>query len=109
MKFKLTTYKTFKGPENIVELIKKKNSQAVIYQNNKPVFFVDCFDLQTESNVLMNSLVLCNKRHMRDVIKEISIKNNINLSIKKAPRFSIESKSEIIELNLPPLPEEWLN
>ena len=109
MKLKSTTFKTLKGSKEIIEPIKKKSTQAVIYQDETPSFFVDCFDLQTEANVLMNSLVLCNRRHIVDVISDISKKNNVNLSIKEAPFFSIEKGSEIIELDLPPLPEEWLN
>ena len=109
MKFKLTTYKTLRGPKKIIETVKKKSTQAVIYQDDNPTFFVDCFDLQTESNVLMNSLVLCNQKHMVDVVESISKKNNVNLSIKERPMFSIHNGSEIIELDLPPFPEEWLN
>lgn len=108
MKFKLKFYKTLKSTHQIVETIKKKQTQAIVYKDNEPMYFVDCFDLQTEANVLMNSLVLCQQQALTDVIKIISKKNNVNLSIKKKPVFSRETGSEIIELNLPPLPEEWL-
>ena len=109
MKFNLTTYKTLKGKEEIIELIDKKDTKAIIYKDNKPAYFVDCFDLQTEANVLMNSLVLCQRNTMPFVINAISKKNNINLEVKEIPFFSIKSGSKIIELDLPPLPEEWLN
>ena len=109
MQFKLTTYSTLLGSKKIIETIKKKSTQAIIYKDDKPAFFVDCFDLQTESNVLMNSLVLCSKRHMVDVINDISKKNNVNLQIKTAPTLSRRKATELIELDLPPLPEEWLN
>jgi len=108
MKFKLTKYRTLTGSVEILETKKKKNTEAIIYKDNKPAFFVDCFDLQTEANVLMNSLVLCQKRSMTGVIDYISKKNNVNLSIKKAPLISLGSSSEVKELDLPPLPEEWL-
>ncbi|TYP99552.1 hypothetical protein C7447_101152 [Tenacibaculum adriaticum] len=109
MTYNLTTYRTITGKKQILETKKKKSTEAIIYQDGKPAFFVDCFDLQTESNVIMNSLVLCQQRSMNTVIKEIAQKNNINLSIKGTPLFVIKKTSEIKELELPPLPEEWLN
>jgi len=109
MKFNLTTYKTLKGKQEILELIQQKKTQAIIYKDNTPSFFVDCFDLQTEANVLMNSLVLCQKKTISCVIDIISKKNKINLEVKEAPLLSIKSDSKTVELDLPPLPEEWLN
>lgn len=109
MRYKLTTYKTLTGQRQILELPKKKNSKAIIYKDDQPSFYVDCFDLQTESNVIMNSLVLCQQQSMQSVIKQIADKHKINLSIKKAPTFAIEIRNEIKDIELPPLPEEWLN
>ena len=109
MTFKLTTYKTLKGTKEILELKKKKSTEAIIYKDETPCFYVDCFDLQTESNIIMNSLVLCQQRKLTDVIKEISKKNNVNLSIQEAPFLSIEKSVKYTEIELPPLPESWLN
>lgn len=109
MTYKLTTYKTLTGTKKILELKKRKKTEAIVYKNNEPAFHIDCFDLQTESNVIMNSLVLCQKRSINEVVKEIAIKNNVDLSIKEAPLFSIEKSFEFKELDLPPLPENWLN
>ncbi|CAL2089539.1 hypothetical protein [Tenacibaculum sp. 190524A02b] len=109
MVYKLTTYKTLTGTKQILELQKKKRTEAIVYKGNQPAFFVDCFDLQTESNVKMNSLVLCQKRSIEEVIKDISKRNNIDLSVKEAPLFSIEKSYEYREVELPPLPENWLN
>lgn len=108
MNFKLTTYKTLSGKKRILETVKKKSTQAIIYKDDEPAFFVDCFDLATEANIIMNDLVLCEKRSMSGVVKYIGEKNNVNLSIKEAPLFAVESSSEIKEIDLPPLPEEWL-
>ncbi|CAM1334155.1 hypothetical protein [Tenacibaculum aestuariivivum] len=109
MTFKLTTYKTLKGIRKILELKEKKNTEAIIYKDDIPSFYVDCFDLKTESNVIMNSLVLCKQQSMSNVIKEIGRKNNVNLHIPVAPLLSYEKSAEYTELELPPLPESWLN
>ncbi|CAM1359530.1 conserved hypothetical protein [Tenacibaculum litopenaei] len=109
MTFKLTTYKTLTGTKEILELTQKTRTEAIVYHNNQPAYHVDCFDLQTESNVIMNSLVLAQKRSISEVIKDIAKKNNVDLAIKEAPIFSIEKSSEMREVELPPLPENWLN
>ncbi|WP_272150765.1 hypothetical protein [Tenacibaculum aiptasiae] len=108
MKFKLTTYKTIRGTKEILELKKNKATEAIIYKDDFPCFYVDCFDLLTESNVMMNNMVLCRQQKLKEVIKEISRRNKVNLSIRKAPFFSIKKKVEFRELELPPLPKVWL-
>lgn len=109
MNFKLTTYKTLTGKKEILETSQQKNTQAVVYQNDQPSFWVDCFDLQTESNVQMNYLVLCQKRSMKEVIKEIAKRNNVNLNIPEAPLLSVKTVSIDKDVELPPLPLDWLN
>ncbi|MFY7671227.1 hypothetical protein ACOSP6_09115 [Tenacibaculum sp. MEBiC06402] len=109
MTFKLTTYKTLTGEKQILETKNQKSTEAVIYENNQPAYLVDCFDLQTESNVQMNYLVLCQQRSMKNVIEEIGEKNNVDLSVKEAPFFAIKKSSEDKDIKLPPLPLEWVN
>ncbi|WP_417800324.1 hypothetical protein [Tenacibaculum sp.] len=109
MTFKLTTYKTLKGTKKILELKKKKNTEAIIYKDNKPSYYVNCFDLQTESNIIMNSFVLGQQKSIQEIVKEISKKNNVNLSIQEARFLAFEKSVEYTEVELPPLPESWLN
>ncbi len=110
MKFLATTYRTFSGTKEILEIPKKKETQWVIYQDNKPKFFVDFFDLAKESNAMMNSLVLCTKRSMDEVLEIINKRNNINLSVPKISRlgFSMKVKSEVKHIELQTIPKEWL-
>jgi hypothetical protein len=110
MMFLETTYKTLTGTKEIIEPLDKKNTKWVIYKDNKPAYFVDFYDLEIESNAMMNSLVLCAKRSIEDALDLINKKNNINLSVPKFSRFSFKRKikSKKIELDLEPIPEEWL-
>lgn len=111
MKVEISTYRTFSGTKEIVEVLEKKKTQWVIYEGNTPKYFVDFFDLETESNAMMNSLVLCGKRSLDEVLELINKKNNKNLSVPIITKLGIKKKlkSEIIELHLEPLPEEWLS
>jgi hypothetical protein len=111
MKIRVSTYRTFSGTKEVVETIRKKSTQWVIYKDNNPKFFVNVFDLETESNAIMNSLVLCSKRSIEEVLELINKRNNIHLSLPKISRIGIKKriKTEIKEINLSPLPEEWLD
>ena len=107
-KFNAVTYKTLTGTKEILQIPKKKSGQWVIYQNNEPTYFVDCFDFKEESNLIMNNLILSERKTIEEVIKKIQKRNKVKLSLPKRPIIEIEVKSEIKELNLEPLPEEWL-
>ena len=111
MKYQATTYRTLSGKKEIVEIPKKKDTQWIVYQDNKPKFFVDFYDLEKESNAMMNSLVLCSKRSITEVLEIINKKHNINLSVPKVSRLGIKKKlkTKAIDLDLKPIPEKWLS
>ncbi|WP_298779686.1 hypothetical protein [uncultured Polaribacter sp.] len=111
MNVQISTYRTISGTKEIVEVPRKKTTQWVIYQDNKPKFYVDFFDLKNESNSMMNSLVLCGKKPIKEVLELINKRNNISLSIPKISKLGLKKKikSEIKDLNLQPLPEQWLD
>ena len=107
--YKLTTYRTLTGSKKILELRKKRAGQWIIYQNESPAYFVDCFDFKEESNLILNNLILSERNTIDDVLKKIKKEKKIKLSLQKPPIVEIEIKSEVKELDLQPLPEEWLH
>jgi hypothetical protein len=110
MNFETNTYRTFSGIKKIVEITKKKYHQKLIYQDNKPAYFVDFYDLQSESNAMMNILVLCSGNPIDTVLKAINKRYNVNLSIPIISRIGLyrKIKSEHIILDLQPIPLKWL-
>jgi len=109
MKLKVTTYRTLKGNIRFLETLKEDNFQWIIYSGKRPTYFVDVFDLKTESNVILNSLLISSKKTIEEVVKTLNTKYNLNLSVPKAPPMSLKIKSEIREFDLVPMPEEWLS
>jgi len=111
MKLQKNTYRTLSGTKEVIEIPKKKSSQWIIYKDNEPAFYVDFYDLKTESNQIMNNLVLCSEKSIHDVLELINKRNNINLSIPTISRlgFKKKIKSTEIELSLDPIPTEWLS
>ncbi|MDX6745608.1 hypothetical protein SHK09_02290 [Polaribacter sp. PL03] len=110
MNFATNTYRTITGVKEVVEIPKKKYHQWLVYQDNKPAYFVDFYDLAKESNAMMNSLVLCSDNTLEYVLKIISQRNNINLSLPKISRIGLKRRinSKKTELDLQPIPEKWL-
>ncbi len=109
MKLVASTYRTLTGTKEVLEIPKKKSTEWVIYQDNQPKYYVDLFDLKHESNAMMNSLVLCGQRSIKEVLKIISQRNNVQLSIPEVSFLSIEISKENKEVALDFLPEEWLD
>lgn len=109
MKYKLSKYKTLTGKKEILELTEDAYGQWIIYQNKKPMFHVNCFDFENESNQVLNSLLLTRQKSINEVLNTINKKNNTNLSIEKARFFEKQIDYEIKEFKLGPIPLEWVN
>lgn len=110
MKFRTNTYRTLTGKHEVLEISDKKYHQKVILKDNKPAYLLDFYNLHEESNAMMNSLVLCTDNSLEKVLTKINRLNNINLTVQKPIKFRFQKKikSEIINVNLQPIPKEWL-
>lgn len=109
MKYKLTKYKTLTGNKEILELTEDAYGQWIIYQNKIPMFHINCFDFKNESNQILNGMLLSQQKSINEVLSMINKRNRTNLSIEKAPFLEIKVDSKIEELNLEPLPLEWVS
>ena len=109
MKYKLTKYKTLRGNKEILELTENAYGQWIVYQNKKPRFHINCFDFESESNQILNSMLLAQQKTIDEVLSIINKKNQTNLTIEKAPFLEIKVDSTIKEFHLKPIPLEWVS
>jgi hypothetical protein len=109
MKYKLTKYKTLTGNKEILELTEDAYGQWIIYQNKQPMYHINCFDFETESNQILNGMLLAQQKTIDEVLRIINKRNRTNLTIEKAPFIEIKVDSTIKELELQPLPLEWVS
>ena len=109
MKYKLTKYKTLRGNKEILELTENAYGQWIVYQNKKPRFHINCFDFESESNQILNSMLLAQQKTINEVLSIINKKNQTNLTIEKAPFLEIKVDSTIKEFHLKPIPLEWVS
>lgn len=107
-KYKITTYTTLTGTKQVVDFLKKKSCQWIVYENDTATYLVDCFDFKSESNLKMNNLILSEQKSICEVIREICKTHRVKLSLPKKPLCVLKSSSKIQELALEPLPDEWL-
>jgi hypothetical protein len=108
MKYRLTKYKTLIGKKEILELTEDAYGQWIIYQNKKPMYHINCFDFKAKSNQILNTMLLAQQKTIDEVLRIINKRNRTNLTIEKAPLLEIKVDSEIKELDLKPIPLEWV-
>ena len=107
--YKITTYQSLIGKKEIVELVGETYGQWIIYDHKKPTYHVDCFNFDYESNQILNHLLLNQQKSIEEVVKRINKEKNTKLSIKKPMFYEIETSYKLKELDLEPLPLEWVN
>ena len=109
MKYQLTTYRTLTGSKSILEIANKTSGQWIVYQNNEPTYLVDCFDFKEESNLILNNLILSERKSIDEVLKKIKKRKKVNLSVKRPPIIEIKLTSKTTRVELAPIPEDWLS
>jgi len=102
------TYLTLTGKKHHYRITNKKNYQFLILKNGKPIYLVDCFDFTSESNLIMNNMIISQKESLKKIIKQIIKNNNVKISLSKPPLIKIKLEEKSILTNLDPLPEKWL-
>ncbi len=108
MNCKLITYKTLSGEKKIARYEERSSGKWIIYQNKQPKYHLDCFDLKSESGLLLNDLLFSEKKTIKQIIKEVNKKYDKNLSIEKPPLIEIVKDTTIENIELERFPAEWL-
>ncbi|POY37969.1 hypothetical protein C3K47_05445 [Solitalea longa] len=107
MKYRQVTYLTFCGFRKIIELPDSAYGEWIIYHNNTPKFYISCFS-QNESDIVIKNLLDKSSETIESIIKRINHNLGIKLSFGNNPLIHIEVQTEIIELDLIPLPIDWI-
>ncbi|MES2064737.1 MAG: hypothetical protein V4456_22665 [Bacteroidota bacterium] len=82
--------------------------QWIIYDNGIPSYHVDVFDKNFASNVQLLKLLENKQETIQSIIAKINTKENIQLSFGHKPTIEIIKKSELVKLDLKPIPENWV-
>jgi hypothetical protein len=106
--YQVTTYYSLTGLVNFVDLPNSLYGEWIIYDALIPKYHVNIFDTGSISNIQLRSLIDSKKETIESIIDKISAKENIQLSLGHKPIIEVIKKSELINLDLEPLPEIWV-
>lgn len=97
---------TLKGIRKVIDL-DDFSYEWIVYDGGVPTYLVD---LQTENepDMIINSLFNKGIETIESIISKINIKQKTKLHLANMPLFRFIKKEEYIELELPPLPVDWL-
>ncbi|MCO5947582.1 hypothetical protein [Mucilaginibacter flavidus] len=108
-KYFKTTFWTIFGLRDLINLGDFVYGEFIIYDGNIPAYHVNCFRKNSVSDALVNQLLAGGKESIESAIRKINGKQGTKLNFGKSPLLiRIEKKEEIVELDLPPLPENWI-
>ena len=108
MKYLLETYRTLNGPVHYIDLGIFAYGEWIIYDGVKPVYHVNCFRENSESDLLIHELLKTGKFKIKSIVNLINEQFNKNFNLGKRPLLGIKIKSELTELKLDPIPLSML-
>ena len=105
--YRVTEYIKLFGTKRIVELPDSACGEYIVYERRMPKFHVCIFRELSVSDAKVGELI---ERGVGidKILKEINDNRSVKLTIEDYPWILIEKKSEIKELDLKPLPMDWV-
>ncbi|NVJ46335.1 MAG: hypothetical protein HWE07_04380 [Cytophagia bacterium] len=108
MKYRVNQVWSLRGIIELVDLGDQSYGEWIIYENKLPRFHISCFRTDSESNSLLNQLIQKNEWSIERVIDTINQSEKRSLRLYKRPFLSIITSTKLREINLVPLPIEWI-
>ena len=106
-RYRLTKFLTPFGLKPIVEL-GGAYGECIVYENKLPKDHISCFDDKWESNKLIHDLIANKVESWDSIIQKINKNRKLKLTVEGYPSLIIEWSSKLVELDLQPLPLEWV-
>jgi hypothetical protein len=108
-KYRQLSFYTLRGITKFIDLGDFSYGEWIVYDGRGPKYHVNIFDEQYNSNLLIKSLIENERETLYSIIHKISINEGVKLSLGHRPLFiEIVQKSELVDLELDPLPERWV-
>jgi hypothetical protein len=101
------SFYTWRGIKKVIDLGDFSYGDWVVYEGSTPKYFVDVHT-ENKSDMIINSLINKGVETIDSIISKINIEQGTKLHFADMPLFRLIKKEELIELDLPPLPVDWL-
>jgi hypothetical protein len=107
-KYRQTSYYTLKGIIKHIELPDSTYGEWIVYDNKIPKYHINSCDKSSNSDILILDLIQNKIESIDDIINKINNKQGTKLSLGKTPYIELIKTSELVDLELSPLPEVWI-
>jgi len=108
MKYRVSTYVTFTGTTDFVDLGDMCYGEWIIYNGDIPKFHIAIFRENSKSDTLIKNLIEKEKLNIEFIIQRLNKSMNLDLRFGKRPWVEIIKSSELKELDLVPIPVSWI-
>jgi len=108
LKYRVITYQTLLGEVQFVDIGNHSYGEWVIYLNNRAKYHVNIYRPNSESDNILKELIEKFDESITTILDSINSTFNVNLKLSSRPSLEVIKNSELKELNLYPLPKEWL-
>ncbi|MCR6637644.1 MAG: hypothetical protein NVV82_01245 [Sporocytophaga sp.] len=107
MRYRVTTYLTPSGNKLLVKLPDTSYGEWIIYENEIPLYHVNCFSDFPADKKIMN-LLKDEEKTIESILTNINYHNQTQFSLAQSHSLRLQVESELQDLNLPPIPLEYL-
>lgn len=108
MKYLKKTYRTISGTSDFIDIGNHGYGEWIVYESLVPKFHINCFRENSESDSIIKTLIENENQTIENILTLINKNLRKKLTLGKRPIIALETKRELIELELNPIPTEWL-
>ena len=107
--YRVVTYYTIKGLLKGINLGDFVYGEWIVYDDNEARYHINVFKQRANSDIVINDLLLNNKNEtIKSIIGKINKNHGLKLSLNNRPFIRMRLRSEMVDLNLPPLPDQFI-
>ena len=107
--YRVITYYSLKGLIKYVDLGDSSYGEWIIYDNEIPKYHINIFDKSSDSNIRLLKLLENKQKTIESIVTEINSKENTSLSLMQRPVLEVIKTSELVNLDLEPIPVNWVS
>jgi len=106
-KYLQVSFYTWRGIKTVIDLGDFSYGEWIVYDGGVPKYLVD-LQTENESDMIINSLINKGIETIESILSKVSIKHGVKLNLSMMPFIRLIKKEELVELDLSPLPVDWL-
>jgi len=95
------------GIKKLIDLGDQSYGEWIVYDRTIPKYHINIFE-KDDSNALVHELISNKTETIESIIKKVNVRQGTSLTIGGQSFFEILKKEESVDLELAPLPINWI-